>query len=99
MDYLLTNYIFAVRCDYCETIKEMFYAVPLNNSEVNDLLKVDEWPYSKESVKAVTCRTVMNKCNRRYTYRSEALGVETVYGYFRKLLWGKNENCICHIKL
>lgn len=100
VDYLLTDYIFAVCCDHCETIKEMFYSVPINNSKVNDLLKVMNAPYSKELVKAVTSETVMNKCNRRYPYLSEASGVETVYGHFRKLyLRGKNENCICNFKL
>lgn len=85
IDYLLTDYIFAVCCDHCGAINRMFHAVPKNNVHVNDLLQVMNQPYSEELVRNVTKETTMNKCNRRFPFQSDISGTETVYGYFRNI--------------
>lgn len=85
IDYLLTDYVFAVCCDHCATIRKMFTNVPPNNERVNDLLGVMNRPYSKELVGAVTGKTVMNKCNRRFPFQESVSGTETVYGHFRNM--------------
>ena len=85
IDYLLTDYVFAVCCDHCATIRKMFTNVPPNNERVNDLLEVMNKPYSKELVGAVTGKTVMNKCNRRFPFQESVSGTETVYGHFRNM--------------
>ena len=85
VDYLLTDYIFAVCCDHCEQVKKMFCRVPVNNIKVNELLKVMNVPYSEALIRTVTDKTVMNKCNRRYPFQSEISNIETIYGHFRKI--------------
>lgn len=85
VDYLLIDYIFAVCCDHCKAISDMFYSVPTNNRKVNDLLKVMNKPYSEDLVNSTIKGTIMNKCNRRYPFESEISGVETVYGHFRNM--------------
>lgn len=85
IDYLLTDYIFAVCCDHCKKIQEMFCSVPINNENVNELLKNMNKPYSKDFVRSVIDKTVMNKCNRRYPFKTEVSSTDTIYGYFRKM--------------
>ena len=85
IDYLLIDYVFAVCCDYCATIREMFINVPPNNERVNNLLRIMNKPYSKELVGETTGKTVMNKCNRRFPYQESISGVKTVYGHFRNM--------------
>lgn len=63
----------------------MFCSVPVNNKNVNELLKIMNKPYSEDLVRNVTDKTVMNKCNRRYPFQKQVSGIETVYGHFRKM--------------
>lgn len=42
-------------------------------------------PYSKDFVRSVIDKTVMNKCNRRYPFKTEVSSTDTIYGYFRKM--------------
>ena len=85
VDYLLTDYIFAVCCDRCVSIRDMFHSVPVNNINVNDLLSVMNKPYTEALVESTIKETVMNKCNRRFPFESTVSGEETVYGHFQTM--------------
>lgn len=85
VDYLLTDYIFAVCCDRCVSIRDMFHSVPVNNINVNELLSVMNKPYTEALVKSTIKETVMNKCNRRLPFKSTVSGEETVYGHFQTM--------------
>lgn len=82
VDYLLIDYIFATCCDHCNEIKRMFTNVPKNNENVNELLKIMNKPYSKEIIEKSIGETTLNKCNRRFDFKSRTTDQLTVYGYY-----------------
>lgn len=94
VDYLLTDYVFAVCCDHCEEIHKMFENVPMNNQNVNKLLLIMNKLYAKQLVAHTTKNSTLNKLNRRYPFEGSVKTIEkngsitqqrTVYGHFRDI--------------
>lgn len=96
IDYLLTDYIFAVCCDYCQEIKKMFMSVPINNQNVNKLLCIMNKDYDEQLITCMLNGTTMNKLNRRYSFKSmtknksnKFIDKRTIYGYFQDMYLGR----------
>lgn len=84
VDYFLTDYIFAVCCDHCPAVEEMFYQVPKNNCNVNELLSILNKPYNKQLLKETLGDTTINKLSWKYPVYDMCGDKMTVYGYFKK---------------
>lgn len=82
IDYLLTDYIFAVCCDHCDLVRSMFESVPMNNKNVNELLLAMNTTYNEEMINRITSGTTMNKLSWKYKFEIENKNRKTVYGYF-----------------
>jgi hypothetical protein len=91
VDYLLTDYVFAVCCDNCIEVKKMFESVPVNNQNVNQLLLSMNHKYEERIVSRVTKGTTMNKLSWKRSYidtmknKNTGLASEgkTIYGYYK----------------
>lgn len=84
-DYLLIDYIFAVCCDNCPDVKEMFCRVPKNNCGVNELLPILNRPYDEQLLKKALGDTTMCKLSWKYPVFDLCGDKSTVYGHFKKL--------------
>lgn len=89
VDYLLTDYIFAVCCDNCPDVEAMFCQVPENNQNVNELLSILNDPYDEQIVKEKLEHTFMNKLSWKYPVYDYCGDKRTVYGHFKELYVGK----------
>jgi len=84
IDYLLTDYIFAVCCDNCSAIKDMFEQIPMNNTHVNEMLSIMNSPYEKDEIGKLGA-TYMNKLSWKQEFMESSNGRITTYGYYKKL--------------